>query len=197
MRPPGNAAEAFCARAEAQCAIEKLKQKPPAEKQHRRENKIRSENKRRDNRLDPGMRKEPKISAHHAGDRSARADGRHLRTQVGVNVHQCRRDAARQVKQQKSSPTQSVLDIVAENPERPHVAKQVQPTAVKKHRAEERQDLFAQTERLSNFRNRVTHRYDRQFHERPFQSTRPQLQFPEKNQRIDRDDGKRRRRKPA
>ena len=189
MRPPGNAAEAIPARAKAERAVEKLEQKPPAEKQHRGQNEKRAENEWRDDRLDTGMGKESKVGAHHAGDGATRPNRRHLRTEVGVNVHQRGRDAARQIERQESSAPKPVLDVVAKNPERPHVASQMEPAAMKEHGAEEGTNLFAETEEMGEVRVRIANRNDRQLHKGSLQSSRPELQFPEKNERVDRDDG--------
>src|ERR1019366_2337842 len=48
--------------------------------------------------------------------------------------------AAQQVEQQELGGTQNVLDIVAEDPQEPHVAQHVHPTAVEEHGGEDTQE---------------------------------------------------------
>jgi hypothetical protein len=48
----------------------------------------------------------------------------------------CVSHAAHQIKQQKLAVAQNVLDVVAENPQEPHVAEHVQPAGMQKHGSE-------------------------------------------------------------
>src|SRR5206468_12905390 len=109
--------------------------------------------------------------------------------EVCVNVQQCSCHAAGQVKNQIPCAAKPVLDIVAKYPERPHVADQMQPTAMEKHRTEKRQELLSQSKRLSNVRNRITDRNDCQCHKSPFERARTQLDLPQENQDVDDDNG--------
>src|SRR5207253_9912397 len=48
--------------------------------------------------------------------------------------------SAEQIKQKVSEMAQAVFNVVAENPQVPHVADQVQPAAMQEHRGEKRHD---------------------------------------------------------
>ena len=76
MRPPRNSTHAIRAGQETERAIEKLQNKPPAEKKDRRDDKKGAEEERREDHCDIGMRVHAKIGAHHRGDGPTRADGR-------------------------------------------------------------------------------------------------------------------------
>jgi hypothetical protein len=52
--------------------------------------------------------------------------------EYGVSTD-CRRNSAQQVKQQVLAVPQNILDVVAEDPQEPHVPQHVHPTAVQKH----------------------------------------------------------------
>src|SRR5207249_8403338 len=75
VRPPGDAAEAFAARGQADGAIEELEQEPPAQKQHRRQDKGGAEKERRHQRLDLREGIKTEVSTHDAGNRAAGANG--------------------------------------------------------------------------------------------------------------------------
>ena len=87
----------------------------------------------RDQSDDARVRELHQVGAHHAGDGAAGADGGQPRVCIEGHVDQSRGHAAQQVEQQVFRMAQDVLDVVAEDPQEPHVADQVQPAAVQEH----------------------------------------------------------------
>src|ERR1035437_2754700 len=90
-------------------------------------------------RNDTRMRELDHVGAHHAGDGAGGADHRHAGTRIAQELGHSGGGAAQQVKQQVLGGAQDVLDIVAEDPQEPHVAQHVQPTAVEEHGGEHAQ----------------------------------------------------------
>ena len=89
--------------------------------------------------LDLGARPEHQIGRHDAGDRARRADQRNGR--IGGAEHEGGRgaDPAQQVKSKEPQMTERVFDIVAEDPEKPHIAGEMQPIGVHEHRGDQRE----------------------------------------------------------
>src|SRR5579864_1192231 len=83
---------------------------------------------------DPRFRIEHEVGAHHAGDCAAGADAGHVRTGVEEDVGQTGGDSAQQIEDQVGEVSQVVFDVVAENPEHPHVAEHVKERSVQEHR---------------------------------------------------------------
>ena len=85
---------------------------------------------------DPGM--EDEIAAEHAGDRPAGADRGDRRARRAGCVGEPRNDPAQQVEDDEPPVAHRVLDIVAEHPQKHHVADQVQPAAVQEQAGQQR-----------------------------------------------------------
>ncbi len=96
--------------------------------------------KKRYQREHAGARIQHEIRAHHTGDRSAGADAGDRRSDVKERVQQRCRNSADQIEHQIQHVPEIVLDIIAENPQRPHIEDQVQPRAVQKHGGEDGND---------------------------------------------------------
>jgi len=142
VRPPRDTVESVFSRAEAHCAIKKLEQKPNAQEQDGRKNKCGAKEERWYERFDAGKRIKAEVSTHYCRDRSAGANRWHKGIGIGKDMQQGGGDASRQVQHYVSRATETVLDVVSENPQNPHVAEEMEPAAVKKHGAEEREDFL-------------------------------------------------------
>src|ERR1035438_570812 len=75
--------------------------------------------------LRPG--KLDQIRAHHTGDGAAGSDHRYAGNGIEKSLGERRRHTAKQVEQQEFLMAQNIFDVVAENPEEPHVAQYVEP----------------------------------------------------------------------
>ena len=84
----------------------------------------------RDHGEDPGAREQHEVPAEDAGDRAAGADERHVARGSDEHLRRRRRHAADDVEDDEPRPRHGVLDVVAEDPQVPHVEEQVQPAAV-------------------------------------------------------------------
>src|SRR5713226_6786516 len=73
------------------------------------------------------------IGPHDSGNGPAGTHGRNGGVEVGNGMRHTRAHAANQVEQQVAEMAEVVLDVVAKHPEEPHVADQVQPSAVQEH----------------------------------------------------------------
>jgi hypothetical protein len=155
MRPPGNAAETLSSRAEAHGAIEKLEKKPNAQKQNGRQNKCRPEDERGHECFDAGERIKAEVRAHDSRNGSAGTNGWDLRTGIGKDVHARRRDPASQIQEDISRATKAVFNVVAKNPERPHIAEEMKPTTVQKHGAKKSEYFLRGRIEMADLRIRV------------------------------------------
>lgn len=75
--------------------------------------------------------------AHDAGNGAAGADGGKGGHGVELQVRDAGGDAARQIENREAQRAHAVFDVVPEDPDRPHVADNVPPSAVQKHAGEE------------------------------------------------------------
>ena len=57
---------------------------------------------------------------------------------VGIKMNQSSRQAAKKIKRKKANRPHAVLDVVAEDPQRPHVSNDMEPAAVEEHAGKER-----------------------------------------------------------
>src|SRR4029077_651918 len=85
-----------------------------------------------------GGGKEKEIGAEHPSDRTGSSHGREGRIRIGEKMHQPCRQAANKIENKKAQRPHAVLHVVAEDPQRPHIADDVEPAAVKEHARNER-----------------------------------------------------------
>ena len=97
---------------------------------------------------------EHEIRAHHAADRARRADHRDAEFGSVQHLRERRGDAAQQIEHQEARPRHRVFDVVAEQPQEPHVADQVHPAAVHEHR---REDVRVLRSRIGHAHQAIAH----------------------------------------
>ncbi len=73
------------------------------------------------------------IGAHYPTDCARRADHRHRRLRIGTYLQRRCRNAAQDVENYEAHRPHRVLDIVAEDPQEPHIADNVEPSTVHEH----------------------------------------------------------------
>ena len=114
-----------------------LDQEPVAEHEVRGHRERRHVETQWDKQVHVHARVQQDVRAHHAADRTRGAD--HRDDGVGIECRLQRRggDAAEQVEDDEAHMPHRVLDVVAEEPEEPHVADQVHPAAVQEHRGQD------------------------------------------------------------
>ncbi len=88
---------------------------------------------------DAGQREEHEVAAEHAGDGAAGADGGHGGAGVGVYLDGVGDEAAEEVVEDEARFAEAVFDVVAEDPQVPHVAEEVDPAAVEEEVGDEGQ----------------------------------------------------------
>ena len=79
------------------------------------------------------MGKLDEVGAHDAGDGAARAHGRNARVRVGEHLREAGRRAANQIEDQIFRRAENIFDVIAEDPEEPHVAQDMHPPAMQEH----------------------------------------------------------------
>src|SRR5262245_33184699 len=85
---------------------------------------------------DPRVGIQEDIRSHHTTDRPGGTDHRNRRGGVRRDLRRHRSQAAEQVEEDEAQPAHRILYIDPEDPEEPHVADEVEPTAVHEHRGE-------------------------------------------------------------
>src|SRR5947208_10691497 len=125
-------------------AVKQLREEPEGQEHERRHGNDLDEKEDGQQGHHLGAGKQHEVSAHYPSNRAARANHRHLGVWPGQVVQIDGRKSAHQVVEQIAALTQAVLNVVAEDPQRPHVADQVQPTAVQEHGAEHRHEASRQ-----------------------------------------------------
>ncbi len=119
-------------------ATHSLQHEPDDEQDPGRHLEHRPDHDERDHREDALSREQHQVAAEHAGDRAAGADERHVAGRSDEHLRGRRRHPADEVEEDEPRPRHRVLDVVAEDPQVPHVEDQVQPAAVHEHRREQR-----------------------------------------------------------
>src|SRR5579864_341963 len=117
-------------------SAQKLQNKPVSEKDPGRYPPESKENDQDYKRQNACPRIEDDVRSHDASNRSAGPDGWFIRSQIEHDVSDRRRDPANEVKDQISKMAEIVLNVVAKDPEKPHVSDHVQPAAVQEHRGQ-------------------------------------------------------------
>ena len=85
---------------------------------------------------------EEEIGSHDTRDGSACSYGGDFGVPVRVKMDNARCDSAEEVEDEIPAMTEPVLNIISENVEEPHIAEDVEKTAVEEHRGDEGEDLF-------------------------------------------------------
>src|SRR5205823_6447710 len=119
-------------------AADQLQQEPEREQDDGRQLDYFPENDPGDERQHARVRIQHEVRAHHASDCAARADRRQRRRRIDRDLSDRRRDPAEQIEDDEASVAEAIFDVVAENPEVPHVPDDVHPAAVEEHRRDER-----------------------------------------------------------
>ena len=97
------------------------------------------------------MWKEEQIGSQDPGHRSAGSDHGHRGLGVGKHLGQTGAQPREQIKDHESKMTQSVFDIVPENPQIQHVSDQMQKAPMEEHGRKEGQDGGEQARSVKNF----------------------------------------------
>ena len=91
-----------------------------------------------DQRQHARLREQHQVGAEHAGDRAAGPDHRHARAGLEEQLQQGSGQAAQGVEQQVAAVAQPILDVVAENPQKQHVAEKMAEAGVHEHGGRDR-----------------------------------------------------------
>src|SRR3954453_12300407 len=95
-------------------------------------------------RRDPSPREEDEVGAERCCDRARRTDRRDGRARVDGDLREAGEDPAEQVEAEEAGPPETILDVVAEDPQVEHVAEQVEPATVQELAGDERRGLLRQ-----------------------------------------------------
>src|SRR5581483_11757905 len=137
VRPPGNPRHPLPRHA-GDGAAEELRRRPEQEIDPRRHLEEEGKEKDRKQDDDPGVGKQNEVGAEHPGDGARCADRRNGRIDIRIKMGDPRDHAGQEIKKEKPCRSHQFLDVVAEDPEGPHIADQVDPPAVKEHAGEKR-----------------------------------------------------------
>jgi hypothetical protein len=139
MRPPRNAARLIDACCGQRCsAVKELHDEPESQDDHGWNFNHLDEYEYGDKGEDPREWIRNKVRAQHAGDRATGPDAGNRTVAIQNRMDNSRADSAQKIEYEEGEMSQAVLDVVAKNPQVPHVADDVQPAAVQKHGREER-----------------------------------------------------------
>ena len=84
------------------------------------------------------FREQKQISPHYPGDRTRSTYSWHARTGGRDYMDQSRANTRQQIEQQERQVAHLIFEIVAEDPQKQHVADQMHPAIVQKHRSDQR-----------------------------------------------------------
>ncbi len=121
----------------AQRAAQQLEEEPVAEHEQRRHRDRGDVEAQEDQHVHVCARIHARVCAQHAADGARSADHRHGAGWIRGDLRTGCRQSRQQVEQQEARQPHDVLDVVAEHPQEPHVADDVEPAAVHEHRAEQ------------------------------------------------------------
>src|ERR1700733_4729071 len=143
MRPPRHAAIRLhpCGPERAEAAHE-LQEEPETDEHDGWNARREPNNEQRNERENAARRKEKNISAENAGDCAASADCRYSRAPTECRLRDSRADSTNQIEPEIRKMAEAIFDVAAKNPEEPHVADNVQPAAMQKHRGKKRHNCI-------------------------------------------------------
>jgi hypothetical protein len=138
MRPPRDSTAARW-RQEFEGTLQHLNQEPEGGKKHRLDLEKQGQEEDRHDDDQPRIRKEPDVAADHPGDCPRRPQRRDVGQRIEKGVGERCGDACCEIEDEVREGAEPVFDSRAENPQRPHVENQVEPSAMEKHVGHERQ----------------------------------------------------------
>ena len=133
MGPPCDASSGGIGNGEGTGPGEKLHEEPEAEYDHSWNFDNLPEKEYGNQCRDTGEGMEQEVGSQNTGDGSTRANAGDYDVVIDAGVDEPGSEAGQQVEHQEPAVSQAVFHIVAEYPEVPHVANQMQPTAVQEH----------------------------------------------------------------
>ena len=142
MRPHGHPTRG--AASEDTESREKLHDVPQTQQDHGGHGQREYENQCKNSRA----RVKQDVSAHYAGDRSARAHGWNIGVKIKDHVKEPRPDPADQIEEEIRDVAKEIFDVVAKDPEKEHVPSDMQPAGVQKHAGDQGKER--------NFESRVS-----------------------------------------
>ena len=135
--PPGHAARCRISGCQGAGPLQELHHEPEAQNDECRDfDDLKKENNGHESQ-DTGPRIEQQVCAEDSGDRPAGSYAGDLDIIVEGGMDDSRTQSCKKVKESESSMAETILHIVAKNPEVPHVPDQVKESAVQKHRCKE------------------------------------------------------------
>src|SRR5579883_2709444 len=147
--PPGDPSrfQAWCT--ERGDAVEKLADEPETDHDQRRYVNDREEEEEGKNNRDSGAGVGDHVCAEDACDRPARTNGWNGRVGCDQDLGKVSDDAARQVEEHVPQVAETVLNVVTEDPQKEHVAAEVEPAAVEEHCRDQRDQCGCCSRRAS------------------------------------------------
>src|SRR5438105_12191340 len=83
-----------------------------------------------------GARIEDEIGPEHSCNGTARSDGRDSRVRIEQDLRHCRRNSTQKIEDQVSKMAEVIFDVIAENPQKKHIARNMDQVAMQKHGGE-------------------------------------------------------------
>jgi hypothetical protein len=144
MGPPSDTGESPGAAEETKKGIGRLDEKPGAQEEVRRNFEHRKNQQKRYQGKYSGAGVEDEVSAHHAGYCPAGSHSRNPRTEIQQHMEARGGHAAEEIEEKIAEVAETVLDIVAKDPQTPDIAEEMEPTPVKEHVGEKRDRALRQ-----------------------------------------------------
>src|ERR1700730_2256688 len=118
-------------------SLQNLQQEPETDKDEGINFEEQRDENDRDENDDPRQREEAHIASEHARNRAGSPQCRNERRRIEKEMRDRGGDATGDVENEISAVTQPVLDGRSEQPERPHVENEMQPSSVQEHHREQ------------------------------------------------------------
>ena len=122
--------------------VDELEDEPESQNDDRRDLDQLVEETEEDERQDPRAGEQHEVRAKDRRDRPRGADHRDLGARVDRDLGKHGRDAAAEIEEQVAETPQSILDVVAEDPQVDEVPDDVDEVHVQEHAREDRQRLL-------------------------------------------------------
>jgi hypothetical protein len=121
--------------------LQNLKQEPQADKDERVDFEEQRDEQDRDHHDETRQRKQPHIASENAGNCAGGAQCGYDRSRVEHDMRSRSREATREIECQIAEMTQTILNRRTEQPQRPRVQDEIEPSAVQKHHGEEGHEI--------------------------------------------------------
>src|SRR5579864_5161556 len=169
-------------------AAQELHGEPQSNEKHRGQAREKPPKEKRDKREDARRRKKYYVCAEHSCNGAARAESGDRGTQTENRLRDTRAQSAHEIETEVGQVAEAVFHIRAKEPEKPHVADNVQPSRMKKHGSKQGEEALREGVLRVSEGQLCARRDHRVSHDERLQRARVKRELVEEDDEVDDDE---------